>query len=174
MARYPLIPILVVILIPVSVLSSCCTKKECAQSANTFNKIHIAFTGFTQLQYDSLNHNYGWQGFTLTRDSVYLKEYNLQTGQLLSITLLSAPDTSIGSGYVTSPQLLFYLNQRFFTISRPGETDTIGNISYTSKPVEYNCNNCPGEHDYSNIITNFTYTYRGRTLTAADTVLIPF
>ena len=171
--RHRLISLLAVALIAVSVTSSCCTKKECAQSANTFNEIRIAFSGITQQQYDSLNHYFGWQGFTLTRDSVYLNEYNLQTGQLLSSTLLSSPDTAIGSAYIT-PQLSFYMNQRFFTITRPGSIDTIGNITYTSNPVEYNCNNCPGEHDYKNTITNFTYTYHGRTLTARDTVLIPF
>jgi hypothetical protein len=172
MKRHILIRISAIAMIAISITTSCCTKKECAQSVNTFNEIRIVFP-LTQLQLDSFYHNFGWQGFTLTRDSVYINEYNLQTGQLLSSTLLSSPDTSIGSGYVT-PQLSFYLNQRFFTISRPGSIDTIGNISYTSNPVEYNCNNCPGEHDYKNTITNFAYTYKGKTCTAADTVLIPF
>jgi hypothetical protein len=173
MATRELLHALTAAIIAASVTSSCCTKKECAESANVFNEIHVAFSGLSQLQLDSLNHSFRWSGFTLTRDSVYLNEFNQQTGQMISSSILSAPDTGIGSGYVT-PQLAFYINQRFFTISRHGVADTIGNISYTSNPMEYNCNNCPGEHDYKNTITNFSYTYQGKTYTSADTVYIPF
>ena len=174
MVRDKLLHALTVALIAASITTSCCTKKYCAESSNAFNDIHISVSGLTPLQIDSLHQNYGWSGFSLTRDSVYLNEFNLQTGQLLSSTILSSPDTSIGSAFVTSPQLTFYINQRFFTITRHGVADTIGNINYNSQPVEYNCNNCPGEHDYKNTITNFTYTYQGRAYTSADTVFIPF
>ena len=150
------------------VFTKCCCKKQCNKGGLLINEeIHIAFSGFaTDLSKDSV-----YSGLIdLGKDSVFLKEYDLSSGQLLQTTLLTQLYLDLGQQYVAVNDSL-YLNQRFFIVTRPGETDTINNISYQIGRYEY-CNNCPGQHDYAPTVTNFTYSYKDVKHSYSDTIYI--
>ena len=147
-------------------MSSCCCKKGCVVNGLFINEdINIAFSGFTDRGYDSI---YSGQ-INLGNDSVFLKEYDLTSGQLLKSTLVTSPYLELGQAYVLKDS--FYLNKRYFIITRPGETDTINNIAYQIELQPY-CNNCIGDHNYAPRVANFTYNYIGHQHAYSDTIFL--
>ena len=149
------------------VFTKCCCKKECGNGRLLINEdIHIAYSGFTDLGKDSV-----YSGLIdLGKDSVFLKEYDLSSRQLVKTTLLTGLYLDLGQQYVALNDS-FYLNQRFFILTRPGETDTINNINYQIGRYEY-CSNCLGQHDYAPNVINFTYGYKGVKHSYSDTIYI--
>lgn len=136
-------------------LASCCTKMGCLGAY--YKEIIIVFRGA------SLNS--------------LIKEYDKNSGQLLnsySISELSAPlnDSIAKIGFQFTHMDSFYLNQRFFVINSPLETDTISNINYQSTHHTIICNRCPGDNQQITDIVNFSYTFKGHTYSDKDTIFI--
>ena len=168
MKAWSIIRLVIICTLLPMVFTKCCCKKQCGRGGLLINEeVHIAYSGFpTDLSKDSV-----YSGLVdLGKDSVFLKEYELTSKQLLHTTLLTGLYLDLGQQYVATNDS-FYLNQRFFILSRPGETDTINNIFYQMSRYEY-CSNCPGQHDYAPTIASMTYSYRGQTHSYKDTIYI--
>ncbi len=141
-----------------TVLFSCCTKKLC--TGEYYQNIKIAFQGYSSAELAQ----------------VTITEYDQRSDQALGparIDHIGAQSDSLlllGAAY-TSNRDSFYLDQRYFIISRPDGSDTIKDISYQTVHHTINCNNCFGQRDMITDINNFSYTCRGRVYHESDTLL---
>ena len=105
-----------------------------------------------------------------------VEEYDKNSGQLVlpnrvNMNFLQYNVIRIGDNYAPHPDS-FFLNQRYFIIHTPSETDTIENINYQSNHHTVNCNHCPGDHQLVTDIANFSFTFRGHSYTEKDTIFI--
>ncbi|MBS1596434.1 MAG: hypothetical protein JST90_19135 [Bacteroidetes bacterium] len=140
------------------ILFSCCTKKFC--TGEYYKDIRIAFQGYSGTELEQI---------TIT-------EYDKASGQAIGparvshIGVQSGSPLLLGNAY-TYGRDSFYLDQRYFIISRPNGSDTIKDISYQTVHHTINCNNCFGQRDMITDISNFSYTCRGRVYHESDTLL---
>ena len=124
-------------------LAGCCTKKFCL--GQTYETVYLIFQGYTPNQLDS----------------VYLQEYDKNSGQLVQSLSAIRGEFALGPQYAYKDS--FFLNQRYFGITSPWRNDTLNNITYQQGTKTINCNNCPGDRDVIYTLANFSFNYKGVT-----------